>query len=461
MKTLHFILAAVLCSFYNNGVSQTTYDVGSTTLTARLVKGGLDIPWEITWGPDDHIWMTERAGKVSRLDPETGDLTVLLDLTSQVYQRYESGMLGLALHPDFNNNPYVFIAYTYLSGSDILERMVKYTYDGTALINPETIIEGIEGNTTHIGARLYVLTDNTLLMTTGDAQDLTLPQNINSLSGKVLRFNLDGTVPDDNPIPGSYVYSWGHRNAQGLWEAPNGIIYSSEHGPTNDDELHIIHKARNYGWPDVTGFCDSPPELAFCNDSNVVEPLAAWTPTIAPSDIIWYDHPSIPEFQNKLLMTVLKDQELIAFEFDNAGTTLVKETAYLEFELGRLRDICISPDGKIYLATNGTSWSNTSPGTHTIIELHNADYIATSVDQINKLNVSLWPNPVDDKLLHINLEQNEQGEFSLFDCTGKLVYQYSIAGNNTLPLNINSGIYHWRVETKSGHKSEHGKLIVK
>ena len=196
--------------------SQTTITVGTTEVEVDTVYTGLDIPWEILYGPDGYIWTTERKGIVSRIDPVAKTKTVVLNLTASVYQASESGMLGMALHPDFESTPEVFIAYTYGTFSNIKERFVKYTYDGTSLVNPVTLIEEITGNTTHIGARFQFLSDNTLIVSTGDAQNTSLPQNLSSLSGKVLRMNTDGTIPADNPITDSYVYSFGHRNVQGI-----------------------------------------------------------------------------------------------------------------------------------------------------------------------------------------------------------------------------------------------------
>jgi glucose/arabinose dehydrogenase len=377
MKKLKLIFITILL-FCNSSIAQVT--VGSTTLQVREVIGNLNIPWEIKWGFDNYIWMTERPGIVSRVNVESGEKHVILNIESFVFSgNNEAGLLGMEFHPNFQENNLLFLTYTYLQSGTIEERIVAFTYNpiSDALENEQILLDNISGNTTHIGSRILALDDQTILISTGDAQDQSSAQDINALTGKILRMDISednfGGIPTDNPIANSYVWSYGHRNAQGLELAPNGIIYSSEHGPTSDDELNILVPNNNYGWPTVNGYCDSPTENTFCEENNIIEPLIAWTPTIAPSDIIWYDHPAIPEFQNSLLMTVLKDKMLVKFEFSESGEELISTTNFFEEEWGRLRDICISPDGKIYLATNGYFWPSEPP--NGIIELHNANYI--------------------------------------------------------------------------------------
>ncbi|MCF8275276.1 MAG: PQQ-dependent sugar dehydrogenase [Flavobacteriales bacterium] len=435
----------------------STVTVGNTTLDVRVViqgtnsTNGIDIPWEITWGPDDHIWMTERYGRVSRLNPETGQRTTILDLTNTVYDNSEAGLLGLALHPDFENTPQVFLAYTYSSGG-IKERVVRYDYNSTSgmLENPLTLVEGINGNTTHIGCRLFVLPDNTLLATTGDYQNQSSPQNETSVSGKILRMNFDGSIPDDNPFgTSSYIYSKGHRNAQGLALAPNGILYSSEHGPTTNDEFNIIVPGGNYGWPDVEGFCTGA-ELSDCNAmTNYQDPLAIWyqSSTIAPSDLIWYDHPAIPEWQGKMLMTVLKAEHLKVIEVDNMdGTTVVSQEILFNnahannpsssFSSGlfdRLRDICMSPDGRVFLATNGPSWGTSLTWQNSIIELKNSAYIATSVEHaVKQIRTQVYPNPSSGSTNLVFDEAMIGSAFSICDQVGRVVYTGIVSARKTV-----------------------------
>ena len=309
--------------------------IGNTALDTSTVITGLDVPWEIRWGPDDHIWCTERYGRVSRIHPETGEQTVILDLSDEVFQSGEAGLLGMALHPDFDASPYVYMAYTYRPSGQILEKIVRYSYADGELSDEFILLDNIPGNTTHDGCRMIILPDNTLLFSTGDAQNQPAGPDPPSPNGKFMRINLDGTIPSDNPYPGSPLYSIGHRNPQGLTLASNGYLYSSEHGPNTDDELNIIEQAANYGWPYVHGFCDQDWEQAFCDENEVIEPLAAWTPTIATSDIVYYDHPAIPEWQGHILLTTLKNKRIYALELDESGTAVVGETQHFTDWWGR------------------------------------------------------------------------------------------------------------------------------
>jgi len=465
--TIAFILSALLIQ---SAFSQlpSTVTVGSTTLDVRVViqgnnqNNGIDIPWEIQWGSDGYIWMTERYGRVSRLNPETGVRTTILDLTNTVYDNSEAGLLGLVLHPDFENTPQVFLAYTYSSGG-IKERIVRYDYNSTSgmLENALTLVEAINGNTTHIGCRLLILPDNTLLATTGDYQNQSSPQSESSVSGKILRMNLDGSIPSDNPFgSSSYLYSIGHRNAQGLVLAPNDVLYSSEHGPTTNDEFNIIVPGGNYGWPDVEGFCTGG-ELADCNAmTDYQDPLAIWysNSTIAPSDLIWYNHPAIPEWQGKMLMTVLKAEHLKVIEVDNVdGTTVVNQeilfnTAHANnptssFNQGifdRLRDICASPDGRVFLATSGPSWGTNLTWANSIVELKNSAYSAVGMEErTQQLNTQIYPNPTNGLTNLVFANELMGAGFSVIDQLGRVV-RSGVVNNRKMELdfsNLASGLY--------------------
>ena len=351
---------------------QAQITLETTSLDTTTIISGLDTPWEIAWGPDNHLWITERSGLISRWHPGNGSFSTVLDISDVVYEVSEAGLLGMAFHPDFDQTPWVYLVYNYRlpDNSGIRERLVRYHFDGGALINPDTLLNGLSGSGNHNGSRLAFAPDGTLYMTTGDVQNVSLAQDYSSLSGKVLRINSDGSIPSDNPDPESYIWSIGHRNPQGLVFSPDGLLYSSEHGPSNDDELNIIEKDRNYGWPDVQGFCDSPTESEYCSTHNIREPLIAWTPTLAVAGIDYYNHPAIPEWQHSILMGTLKADRLVVMRLSEDGLSVLEEMQYFIDWWGRLRDVCVSPDGRIFLAvSNKDGRGQIRPGDDRIIEL--------------------------------------------------------------------------------------------
>ncbi len=325
-------------------------------LQTRILNKTLNFPWEILWGPDNFIWFTEREGRVMRMNPETGQVITVATITEVASTTNFNGLLGMVLHPQFSSNPFVYLVFNYFDEeNNYLEKVVRYTYNGTTLISPQTLIDGIigkiGGDFIHNGSRLVIGPDMKLYVTTGDANlRFELPQNTSSLNGKVLRVNLDGTIPGDNPF-GNAVWTIGHRNAQGLVFAL-GKLYSSEHGETTNDEINIIEKARNYGWPFVEGFCDLPDEQTFCSANNVKEPIIAWTPTIAPSGMDFYDHNLIPQWKRSLLVTTLKNRRLMEIKLNKSGTAVENVHEWFVGDFGRLRDVAISPDGMVYLCTD-------------------------------------------------------------------------------------------------------------
>lgn len=350
--TLSLLLIVLLtlsqCKKSNNDPVDPV-DPGPVTIKDSAIVQGLNYPWEILWGPDNFIWMTERGGKISRVNPATGAVSLLHTVT-EVVTNGEGGLLGMVLHPNFSATPHVFVVYNYNSGG-YKEKVVRYTYTGTALTSPFTVIENLAASSVHNGSRLVITPDLKLFITTGDASNTSLPQNTSSLSGKILRLNLDGTIPADNPVAGNAYWSFGHRNPQGLVFA-NNILYSSEHGPSTDDEVNIIEKGRNYGWPDVPGYCDAGVEQTFCTTFNVKEPLRAWSPTVATCGLDYYNKDLIPQWKNSLLLVALKEARLYQMKLDGTFKAVTETNEYFVSKYGRMRDVCISTDGKVYICTS-------------------------------------------------------------------------------------------------------------
>jgi len=321
--------------------------------STRVVKQGLQHVWEMLWGPDDHIWFTEREGKISKMNPATGAI-IFTATINEVISSGEGGLLGLALHPDFLSNGFLYVVYNYNSASGYREKLVRYTFNNNSITNPTTLIENIAASSIHNGSRIRVVNESTgvkIYFTTGDASNGSSAQDVNSRNGKVLRLNADGTVPADNPIAGNPLWSYGHRNPQGLVFV-NNKIYESEHGPDVEDEVNIIEKGRNYGWPTVTGPCNGS-EISFCTANNIKEPTwSSGGSTIAVCGIDYYNNDKIPAWKNSILMTTLKDASLRQLKLSSDGNSVVSTSIFFKDIYGRLRDICISPSGNVYLCTS-------------------------------------------------------------------------------------------------------------
>lgn len=326
-----------------------------TTLGVTTIASGLNVPWEIAWGPDNTIWITEQSGSISRIDPESGRKKVLLVIPN-VWRKRTSGLLGMALSPDMKNEPFVFLDYAFQKDSVSFSRLVRYTYSNDTLINPLVLLE-IPARDSHFGSRISISPDKKIIWATGDAQIDGAAQDTASLNGKILRLNMDGTLPSDNPIKGSFVWAWGFRNMQGLVYSPGGNLYTSEHGDANDDEINLIQKNRNYGWPDVQGMANLPGEEIFHQKHLTIDPLKIWTPTIAPAGLDYYDNKTIPEWDRSLLLVTLKAQSLRVLGLNENGNAVISEKVYLEKAYGRLRDLCISPAGDVYISTSNRDWN--------------------------------------------------------------------------------------------------------
>lgn len=346
MSIIFFIVLALACSENKSPLQSNASS--STDATVRIVKSGLNYPWEIIWH-NHEIWMTERDGKLSRLNIVTGKIDFSF-MISEVEARNEGGLLGIALHPDFEHNGLLYVAYNYNNGGKHLEKLVRFTFGNNTLSNPKVLVDGIIGSTNHNGSRLWIAGDK-IFMTTGDAFDTDISQPTNTLNGKILRINLDGSIPADNPFPNNRVWSYGHRNPQGLVMV-NNILYESEHGPDIEDEVNIIEKGRNYGWPEVKGPCDGD-EIQFCRSHNVKEPMwSSGNETFAVCGLDYYNNDRIPEWKNSLLLLTLKNSSIRQLKLSSDGKSITETKTFFQNKWGRLRDLCISPDGKVYVCTS-------------------------------------------------------------------------------------------------------------
>lgn len=424
------------------------------------VVTNLNTPWDIEWGPNDRIWFTERDGRIARADPESGNVTTI-KVVDEVVERSEGGLLGLELHPDFPDTPHLFTAYNY---NDYEVKVVRFTFQDDTLTDRFVLLDGIEGSTIHNGCRLVISPDDKLFITTGDAGNSSLSQDTSILNGKILRLNLDGSIPPDNPF-NSAVWTVGHRNAQGLVEH-DGLLYSSEHGPQNDDEFNIIRKGRNYGWPDVQGFCDSSEEQTYCQNHNIIEPLEAWSPPEAVCGIDFYDHTLIHQWSNSVLMTSLgfsgsnTGKTLFQLQLNEAGDELLGVQPFFEEEFGRLRDVCVSPEGHVYMATsNRDGRGNPAANDDRIIKVSPA-----STGMTNPANgyVAVKPNPFSESAKVRLPEMKAKVSYTIYDQQGKRVQFGELANVQAWKIrrkqDWKSGVYYLRI--KVGKKGKFTKKIL-
>jgi PQQ-dependent dehydrogenase (s-GDH family) len=393
-------------------------------------------PLNILYGPDNTLWITERVGKdIVRIDPTNGTKLSTMPMPNANQSKGQDGVLGMAFDPDFNNTHHIYVAYTYEKDSaegmpELKTKITRFTYDEATnnISEPLDLINGLSGSGDHNSGRMTFGPDDKLYYTIGDqgknqlalaclnnqaqhlpTADQVAAKNWTTYEGKVLRLNPDGTIPEDNPeINGvkSHVYTYGHRNAQGIAVGPTGDIYVAEHGDNSDDELNRLVAGGNYGWPYVSGYIDDKAyqyynwsaaencsELTFndvapapagvtvnnesqFNATNFVPPIQTFYtvdkdfnfteaatscgemtstcyPTVAPSSLRLYTSEVIPGWENNLMMTTLKAGRIFQISLNENGTALAREPVELFRSENRYRDIAFDPDGRtIYVITD-------------------------------------------------------------------------------------------------------------
>ena len=331
----------------NTGIKSDSLE---SSYEIKTVADNLYVPWSIVFTDPDRMLVTERNGKLRVI--RNG---ILLEQPLKVFEEVssdgEEGLMGLALDPDYRENKFLYISYAYGSSDKMSVKVVRFKDEGDKLSDEKTIIDGLPAERYHAGCRLRFGPDGRLYITTGDAGERKLAQDINTLYGKILRINPDGTIPADNPFPDNPVWSYGHRNPQGIdWYPGTDILYSTEHGPSGfdgpggGDEVNIIVKGGNYGWP-VVSHRESK--------EGMISPVLEFTPAIAPASGMFYRSDSIPQFKNNYFFGCLRGSGIMRVVMDKSDPTKILSNEMLaEVNFGRIRDIAQGPDGAIYFSTS-------------------------------------------------------------------------------------------------------------
>lgn len=335
-----------------SNTNQTSVFLTTQDFFLKEIASNLHIPWSIIFTAENRILVSERNGYIRVILNQSLTEKPLFYFEEVAFDG-EGGLMGLAPHPDYDNNHFIYAMLTYWKNGDAwikIERLIDQ-YD--SLQRDKIIIDNIHAGFIHNGGRIHFGPDKKLYIVTGDAGKRELAQDQAVLEGKFLRLNDDGSVPDDNPFPGSPVYTLGHRNSQGFdWHPVSQHLFATEHGPSGfdgpegGDEINYILAGHNYGWPLVSHQNTAP---------GISNPLATFTPAVAPSGAIFYDKELFPKLKNHFLIAELRGSALLEVIIDDADNpTITSMQPVPGINIGRIRDVAVSPSGIVYLASNNT-----------------------------------------------------------------------------------------------------------
>jgi glucose/arabinose dehydrogenase len=311
------------------------------------VISNLYVPWSIVFPTPDSMYIAQRSGEIVyyKNSQKQADFYKFSEISST----NEEGLMGMVLDPNYPNSPYIYASLAYEEGNQMFVKVVRLTDINNQGQDVIILLDKIPAAKFHAGSRLRFGPDQKLYITTGDATKKEIAQDINSLGGKILRMNKDGSIPDNNPFSNSYVYSYGHRNPQGIdFDPISGVLFSTEHGPSlfdgaaGGDEVNRILPGKDYGWPKVS-HTESTPEA--------INPLLVFTPAVAPASGVFYNGDKYPNLKNTFLFGGLRGEGIFVVYLDETREK-VKSYEKLNINEGRIREIAVSPDGYIYFSTS-------------------------------------------------------------------------------------------------------------
>jgi glucose/arabinose dehydrogenase len=309
-----------------------------STDSVEIVATNFERPWSIAFA-DERIFVSEKSGKIHVVTPSGLIDSPLIELRTP--EIFGGGLLGLTTHPDFENNHFLYAYYTYEENEKLWNKVIRITEENNKATKIITILDKIPGSAFSNGGVIKFGPDEKLYVGTGSISDLLdESQNLDSLAGKILRLNDDGTIPVDNPFGDSYIFSYGHRNPTGFAWNVQGNMYATESGPTKNDEINLISAGSNYGWPEVQ---------CYTQNENFVSPLKCFDPGLEPGGIIFYSGDKL-NVGNNMIMASQKATNLFKVVINDNGVNLERILS----GVGRIRDVAQGPDGYVYILTTNT-----------------------------------------------------------------------------------------------------------
>lgn len=334
----------------NSPSEQPSQPPASVAYAITPFTQGLFVPWSLVFTDTDRLLVSERNGAIRII--ENGKLLDdPLATFKEVSQTGEEGLMGLVMDPDYADNNMLYACLAYEKDGRLQDKVISFKDNGNSISDTKVLLDNIPAAKYHAGCRLLFLPDKTLLISTGDATDRNQAQDKNSLAGKILRINRDGSMPNDNPFPGSLIWTIGHRNPQGLaWDSEHETLWSSEHGPSvfdgpaGGDEINLIEKGKNYGWPLVHHKQ---------NKNGLESPHLEFTPAVAPGSLMYYSADLLPQFKNHLFFGALAGEGLYHLTIDPNNSKRISAFEELkDIAVGRIREVVQGPDGAIYFTTS-------------------------------------------------------------------------------------------------------------
>jgi glucose/arabinose dehydrogenase len=364
MKQFTLLLAIALISFYSCAQQEPSKVSAETPVkinyVTEVVVPELDIPWGMEFLPDGSMLITEKAGTLIHFKD---DKKTIINGLPEVYVRGQGGLMDIKLHPDYKNNGWIYFSYASAEGEDDggNTAIMRAKLNGNTVTNVEHLYKGVPNTKKgqHWGSRLEFDNEGYLYFSIGDRGNRDVnPQDITRDGGKIYRLHADGSIPEDNPFTDNNnakqaIFSYGHRNPQGMALHPEtGKIWVNEHGPKGGDEINVVEKGKNYGWPVISyGINYSGTKFTEITEKEgMQQPLFYWVPSIAPSGMAFPTSSNYPDWEGSVLVGSLKFEYLERLVLKN--NKVVKREKLFE-GLGRFRDIKQAPDGYLYAAVEG------------------------------------------------------------------------------------------------------------